>query len=85
MNQHIQLGEHPNSAFTRVVRRRDVSQNDSSTRLDVSQNDLLTNQPLPEIIPNTLSARQIAFREIKKLFCECTSRKKSKICNTKRK
>ena len=74
MNQHIQLGEHPNSAFTRVVRRRDVS-----------QNDLLTNQPLPEIIPNTLSARQIAFREIKKLFCECTSRKKSKICNTKRK
>jgi hypothetical protein len=30
-------------------------------------NELLTNQPLPEV-SKTLSARQIAFREIKKLF-----------------
>ena len=58
MNKHLQLGEHPNSAFTRVRQRSQSNFNDSSTI-----------QALPQIVPKRLSTRQIAFREIKKLFC----------------
>jgi hypothetical protein len=61
MNQHTQIGEHPNSAFTRL-NQRDISQNNPLT------NQQLPNEALPEVISKKLSARQIAFREIKKLF-----------------
>jgi hypothetical protein len=61
MNHHTQIGEHPNSAFTRV-NQRDISQNNPLT------NQQLANEDLPEVISMKLSARQIAFREIKKLF-----------------
>ena len=58
MEQHTQFGEHPNSAFMRIHQR---------TLSRSSMNELLTTQPLPDV-SKTLSARQIAFREIKKLF-----------------
>lgn len=58
MEQHMKIGEHPNSAFTRVRQRSQSNFNDSST-----------NQTPQQIVPKRLSTRQIAFREIKKLFC----------------
>lgn len=58
MEQHMKIGEHPNSAFTRVRQRSQSNFNDSST-----------NQTPQKIVQKRLSTRQIAFREIKKLFC----------------
>ena len=60
MEQHLKIGEHPNSAFTRVRQRQ---------RSQSNFNDLTTNQTPQQIVPKKLSTRQIAFREIKKLFC----------------
>jgi len=59
MIQQTQIGEHPNSAFIRM-RQRAVSQ--------TSINENSADTKLPDPVSKTLSARQIAFREIKKLF-----------------
>lgn len=69
MIQQTQIGEHPNSAFIRM-RQRAVSQSNI--------NDTFTEKQLPDIVSKTLSARQIAFREIKKLFGASTNSKTSK-------
>ena len=59
MIQQTQIGEHPNSAFTRT-RQRSISQ--------TNINETSTDEKLPVLVSKPLSARQIAFREIKKLF-----------------
>ena len=69
MEQQRQFGEHPNSAFIRM-RQRAVSQ--------TSFNETSTDTKLPDNVSKTLSARQIAFREIKKLFGATTNSKTTK-------
>ena len=67
MHLHMQIGEHPNSAFTRV-----------SQRSQTNFNELSTSQALPQIVPKRLSTSQIAFRKIKNLFCTCRDNETSK-------
>jgi hypothetical protein len=55
MEQPKEFVEHPNSAFIRLRKR-------------VINTNVATEEPKSEIVSKTLSARQIAFREIKKLF-----------------
>uniref|UniRef100_A0A6C0E5I8 Uncharacterized protein n=1 Tax=viral metagenome TaxID=1070528 RepID=A0A6C0E5I8_9ZZZZ len=66
MEQPTQFCQHPNSAFTRM-RQRSVSH----SNIDNS----ITNPIQPDVVSKSLSARQIAFREIKKLFGAATNSK----------
>ena len=75
MEQERQFCQHPNSAFIRM-RQRSVSHSNTDNSL--------TNQTLPEIVSKSLSARQIAFREIKKLFGAGTNSKTSKSFHPKK-
>ena len=56
MEQPKEFVEHPNSAFIRMRKRV------------IHNSNVPTEEPKSDIVSKTLSARQIAFREIKKLF-----------------
>ena len=56
MEQPKEFVEHPNSAFIRLRKRT------------IHNSDVTTEEPNSDSVSKTLSARQIAFREIKKLF-----------------